>query len=90
MCCEDHGISALACIHKATLPSKGCGRAETSSQPLHAPRTHCWMQRLAGVITDNPARVFAVLAGVAFVVLLATLIAQIAVALVCEVRRSSQ
>ncbi|EIE24352.1 hypothetical protein COCSUDRAFT_65860 [Coccomyxa subellipsoidea C-169] len=60
---------------------------ETSSQPLHAPRTHCWMQRLAGVITDNPARVFAVLAGVAFVVLLATLIAQIAVALVCEVQR---
>ena len=43
------------------------------------------MQRLAGVVTENPARFFAVLAGVAFVVLLATLIAQVAVALVCEV-----
>lgn len=43
------------------------------------------MQRLAGVVTENPARFFAVLAGVAFVILLATLIAQVAVALVCEV-----
>ncbi|KAK9906379.1 hypothetical protein WJX75_000870 [Coccomyxa subellipsoidea] len=60
---------------------------ETTPQPLHAPRAHCWMQRLAGVVTENPARFFAVLAGVAFVVLLATLIAQVAVALVCEVQR---
>ncbi|CAL8462081.1 g1612 [Coccomyxa elongata] len=60
---------------------------ETVQQAFHGAQPHCWMQRLAHRVSDNPARFFAILAGVSFVVLLATLIAQVTMALVCEVQR---
>lgn len=59
--------------------------AETVQQAVHGAQPHCWMQRLAHRISSNPARFFAILAGVSFVVLLATLIAQVTMTLVCEV-----
>lgn len=49
-------------------------------------RHGCKLKSLAQAARQNPARVFAILAGIAFVCLLGTFVAQVVLAIVCGVR----
>ena len=46
----------------------------------------CKLQSIIRAARQNPARVFAILAGIAFVCLLGTFVAQVVLAIVCGVR----
>ncbi len=63
-----------------------CAETVESTEGHDGGRPHCLFQRLARAAAANPAGLFAVLAGTAFLFLLGTFIAQLVCAIVCEVR----
>jgi hypothetical protein len=64
-----------------------CVLAELVASPAAEQRQHngCIVKRIAQAARENPARVFAVLAGIAFICLLGTFVAQVVLTIVCGV-----
>ena len=72
----------------ACLTARFSWSAELVASPTMEQRRHhgCKLKSLAEAARQNPARVFAILAGIAFVCLLGTFVAQVVLAIVCGVR----